>query len=159
MRRLFTALALAAATLAVSAPGAVAQDPPPLPPADSTSLIFEREVFSYPTFARRNPFRPLQAGDQGGPRWGQLRVASVIYRESDPSASIATLTTGGMSVGPQGTMSFTDGESFIVRPGQVLGNITVVSIHPDRGEFNVAEFGIVERRSLPISIRPPGGTP
>jgi hypothetical protein len=36
-----------------------AQTPPPGPPPEP-ELVFEREIFQYPAFQRRNPFLPLE---------------------------------------------------------------------------------------------------
>ena len=70
------------------------QDPPvearrPTRP-DSVSLVFEREVFFYPQYERRDPFAPLVSGDETGPRFEGLRLFSVIH-SSDPANSVALL--------------------------------------------------------------------
>ena len=58
---------------------------PPAAPQDA-ELVFEREVFDYPSFTRRNPFRPLS-----GPG-GELRFARPDGRE--PRLSPAFISLG-----------------------------------------------------------------
>ena len=36
-------------------------------PPDTAALVFEREVFGYPTYERRNPFVTVVSGSEGGP--------------------------------------------------------------------------------------------
>ena len=48
-------------------PGAlVGQDTPAEQSGDSLALAFEREVFAYPEYERRNPFGTLLSADSGG---------------------------------------------------------------------------------------------
>ena len=48
-----------------------------------------REVFEYPVDGRRDPFEPLSAGDELGPRFEDLRLAGVIF--SPERGSVAVL--------------------------------------------------------------------
>ena len=61
-------------------PGAlVGQDTPTQELGDSLALAFEREVFTYPEYARRNPFKTLLAADGGGPRFESLLLLGILY--------------------------------------------------------------------------------
>lgn len=134
-------------------PGAAsAQEPqqPPQPPVE-TELVFEREVFRYPAFQRRNPFAPLDAG-AAGPRFEQLSVIGIMYSDT-PTASVAVLSTGGVSVAADGTVSPVAGEAFYLRVGQRIGNVTIVEIRPDQVLVDVEEFGLVDRRTLAFHSR------
>lgn len=66
--------------------------PPPQRP-DTTELVFEREVFAYPAFQRRDPFDPLVDEQASGPRFEQLTLLGIIH-SPDPSQSVALLGVG-----------------------------------------------------------------
>ncbi|MEX2470607.1 MAG: hypothetical protein WEA34_00405 [Gemmatimonadota bacterium] len=130
-----------------------AQQPPP---AEETELVFEREVFQYPSFTRPNPFVALD-DDSAGPRFEQLSVIGIMHSQN-PSASVAVLSTGGVSVAQDGTVSPVEGDAYYLRVGQRLGNVTIVEIHPERVVVDVEEFGLLDRRTLVFNSRREGGT-
>ena len=133
MRQAIGGLLLAAAALVALPLALSAQDPepePPPPPTD-TELVFEREVFQYPAFTRRNPFLALDGDGGGGPRYEQLSLIGIMYSE-DPSASVAVMSTGGVEVAEDGTLSAIEGDAYYVKVGQSVGNIRVVEVHRDR---------------------------
>ncbi len=148
------------ATLAVVPVIAEAQDPPPTPPQPpvETELVFEREVFQYPSFIRRNPFRALGIDDGGGPRYEQLSLIGIMYSE-DPSASVAIMSTGGVGVNEDGTTSPVAGDAFYRKVGEQIGNLTVTAIHRDRVDVVVSEFDDRIPRTMSIASRRPGGSP
>lgn len=158
MKRL-ASLGLISASAALLAPlGAEAQGPPPAqqPP---TELVFEREVFTYPTGARRNPFRPLTGSNQGGPRFETLRVLGIIH-SADPRASTVMLGTSTVSVSEDGTnVSVGKGQSWFLKVGQSIGNVRVVEIRRDQVVVEVEEFGLTEQKIMQLQIRRLGGTP
>lgn len=156
-RFLFGACALAA-VVAVAPAEAEAQEPPqpPQPPTE-TELVFDREVFQYPSFTRRNPFRPLSA-NTGGPRYEQLSLIGIMY-SSDPSASVAVVSTGGVAIAEDGTMAPVDGDAYYVKVGETIGNVTVRAIHRDRVDVTVAEFDDQIPRTMVFVSRREGGTP
>jgi hypothetical protein len=133
------------------------QPPPPARPAPDTELVFEREIFQYPSFTRRNPFRPLLGADGGGPRYEQLTVIGIIY-SSDAGFSIATLTTGGVTVAEDGTLSAVEGDAFHLRTGESIGNTTIVEIRRDAVIVDVEVFDAVERETMTFVSRRQGGT-
>lgn len=136
---------------------AFAQNPPPQP-APATELVFEREVFEYPAFTRRNPFNPLlAAGAGGGPRYEQLTLIGIMF-SPNPAASVAVLSTGSVTVAADGTMSGTDGDAYNLKVGQSVGNVTVVEIQRDRVVVDVEEFGLTDRRTMIFVPRRQGGT-
>ena len=118
-----------------------AQDPddePPPPDPIEVELVFEREVFSYPTFQRRNPFTPL-TGDESGPRFEQLRLLGIMTA-STPGQSIAMLAMGSG-----------DGmRTYRVREGQVIGNMRILRIDGRSITVEVDEFGVRETRTLEL---------
>jgi hypothetical protein len=108
-------------------------------------LVFEREVFSYPTFQRRNPFSPLTGRDDG-PRFEDLQLLGVI-ETADPGASVVLL---GVRTGT-GT--------FRVRLGETVGNSRVVEIRRQQVVMEVEEFGIRENRTLELRRTEPRASP
>jgi len=157
IRLLGLALAVGAA---LAVPVAVqAQDPPqpPRPPSGDTELVFNREVFQYPSFTRRNPFRPLLAAE-GGPRFEQLSLIGVVY-SNNPAESVAVLSTGGVSMNEDGTMSPVAGDAYYVKVGERVGNVTVRQILRDRVEVTVTEFDEQLSRTMVFASRRQGGTP
>ncbi len=119
---------------------------------DSLTLAFEREVFTYPEYARRNPFRSLLGGPEG-PRFETLLLLGILY---SPFAgeSIALFAEGTRAVTPATassretyTVELTGG-TYRVREGATLGNLTVRSIERLQVTVELVEFGIMERRTM-----------
>jgi len=153
--------ALTLALLAGTTSGLEAQDPPPAPDQEpATELVFEREVFQYPTFQRRNPFLPLDAANQGGPRFEQLRLMGIIFSEVS-GESVAILGTSQVSVSADGTSATVapGGEGFYLKVGQSIGNTRIVEIRRDQVVVEFEEFGLTEQRIMQLATRRDGGTP
>lgn len=146
------------AILIAGVPQAVeAQQPQPAAgPAGDTELVFEREVFAYPAFTRRNPFRPL-LGAAGGVRFEQLSLIGIMYSR-DPASSVAVLSTGGVQVAEDGTMSPVDGDAYYLKVGDNIGNTTIVEIRRDAVVVDVEVFDSVEREILNFVSRRQGGS-
>jgi hypothetical protein len=152
--RRFWVLALAGCLLV---PAAVeAQEPPPQP-VPEPELVFEREVFEYPSFPRSNPFVALSASDQGGPRYEQLSLTGIIW-DPDPTFSVAVLSTGTVNVAPDGTVTVAPGAAYNAKVGQRVGNTTIREIQRDRVIVDVEEFGLTDRRTMFLASRRQGGT-
>ena len=132
---------------------------------DSLALAFEREVFSYPQYSRRNPFRSLLGGDEG-PRFEALVLVGILY---SPFAgeSLAILGVGSRRLLPSAPgvpESYTlelSGATYRVREGAIVGNgnVTVLTIELDRVTVDVAEFGLSETRILELPRATSGGGP
>ena len=135
-------------------PGAVVgQDTPPQEARDSVALAFEREMFSYPDYERRNPFKTLLSADGGGPRFESLLLLGILYSPFE-GESIAlfgegtrTVTTSNTGV-PTGVTVDITGGTYRVREGATLGNLTVVSIERLQVTIQLVEFGITESRTM-----------
>ena len=124
---------------------------------DSVQLRAEREVFEYPAFQRRNPFKAL-TGDEGGPRFEQMKLTGIIH-SAEAGRSVATLTAGGGSqMTESGTRQGTRGRSSRLRVGERWGNVRIVAIRPDRILVDVEEFGLAERREMLLPTRGQGGS-
>ena len=141
------------------------QDTPAQTSTDSLTLAFEREVFAYPEYFRRNPFRSLLGCDEG-PRFESLVLFGIIY---SPFAgeSIALLGEGTRTLdpGPTGapesyTLALTGG-TYRVREGEMVGNgnVTVQTIEVDQVAVEVAEFGRSETKIMLLPRATSGGGP
>jgi len=138
-------LVVGLATFAVSGEGAflspAQQDQPAPEPRgaerDTVQLVFEREVFSYPSHARRNPFRPLTGAADAGPRFEELWLMGTMV-DSAPGASVALL----------GRIGGTAGATYRLRVGERLGNIRVIEIRTREVVVEVEEFGMRERHTM-----------
>lgn len=131
----------------VEAQDAEPDEPPSIDP-DTIQLVFERERFSYPTFQRRNPFRPL-TGDATGPRFEELTFRGAILSERE-GGSIALLSAPGG--GPAG-------RNFRVRVGDVIGNVRILAIERRQVRVQVDEFGQIEQRVLELRRTEPQAEP
>lgn len=150
-----SALLVLCASLALVPAVGHAQQGQPQNRSQEPELVFEREVFQYPSFQRQNPFVPLEGGG-GGLRYEQLSLIGIMY-SSDPSASVAVMSTGGVTLNPDGTTSPREGNAFNVKVGQRLGNVTVREIQRDRVVVDVEEFGLTDRRTMIFLSRRQGG--
>ena len=126
---------------------------PARPQQDTTELVFQREVFSYPSFDRRNPFTPLVGAGDGGPRFEELSLLGIIH-SSNPELSVALLSAGG--AGGQEGAALT--RTYRVRQGQSLGNSRILDIQQSRVIVEVTEFGITEQRVLELQRPAEGGS-
>jgi hypothetical protein len=146
------------------------------PVAIDTTLTFEREVFSYPRFGRRNPFRPL-SGTDGGPRFEDLELRGTLVVGSNPRQSVAILALRGLAqrrvitqanaagrAQAAGTALVADtilvpSTTMRLHVGETWGRVRIVQILKDRVVVDVTEFGVTERKTLPMTavVRPGGG--
>lgn len=148
-----------AVAVGLSAPApARGQNPPPAqPPGAQTELVFEREVFQYPSFTRRNPFQPLLGAEGGGPRFEQLTLIGIVY-SPDPASSVAVVSTGGVQVAADGTTNPVAGDAYYLKVGESIGNTTIVEIRRDAVIVDVEVFDSVERETMNFVSRRQGGT-
>lgn len=142
---------LAASSLVPSA--LLGQDSPTQQSGDSVTLAFEREVFTYPQYARRNPFKTLLSADGGGPRFESLLLLGILYSpfagESIALFGEGTRTVGAPNPGAPATVTVDlTGGTYRVREGATLGNLTVRSIERLQVTIELVEFGITETRTM-----------
>ncbi|NLG62748.1 MAG: pilus assembly protein PilP [Candidatus Cloacimonetes bacterium] len=108
------------------------------PPADSLAeprLVFDREVFSYSSGGRRDPFKPLTASDDG-PLFDELTLRMIIFSQ-DPRESLVLVQDVA-------------GKVHRLRRGERVGNATVVDIGRSRVLFSVNEFGVYRQGVLEL---------
>lgn len=131
--------------LAAAAPLRAQQEPAPATPpativqADDPQLVFEREVYTYPGRARRDPFMPL-TGQNAGIMFSDLKLHMILY-DDDPTRSIVAVSDAANT-------------QYRLRRGDTVGNSTVVDIGRTRVVFSVSDFGI--RRQEVLEMKPTG---
>ncbi len=136
------------------------EEAPPKPPAQqSTELVFEREVFTYPQVRRRNPFKALVSGAEGAPRFDQLRLMGIIHSD-DPGLSVAVIGTSAVTTSDDGSsVTVSKGQSWYLKAGQAIGNVRVIAIRTDQVVVEVEEYGLTEQKIMQLETRRLGGTP
>jgi hypothetical protein len=154
------------ALLLLAAPAAAQQPPAAAPKPDTTKkapqpvaeLVFEREVFQYPTYQRRNPFRPLVGGQGNGPRFEQIKLRGIIW-SAEPRRSVALfgLGAGGAPGAPPAAPADPSMPSTKrLRVGESWGNMRVTEIQKDRVIVAVEEFGLSESKMLELTKKRTG---
>jgi hypothetical protein len=148
MRTLDRACLTALLVAAAAAGPAEAQEPaapqtPETPPAVAMAgdprLVFEREVFTYPGRARRDPFMPL-TGQNAGILFSDVKLHMILFDEN-PGRSIVAVSDAA-------------NKQYRLRRGDSIGNATVVDIGRTRVVFSVSDFGI--RRQEVLELKPTG---
>jgi hypothetical protein len=127
------AQAPAAARPAANAPAEAPAGGAVLPEAD----LYRREVFRYQAGGRPDPFRPLLQGDDMGVRVQDLRLIGIIH-SSNPRASVAVFTLPA------------DSARLRLRPGQRVGAVTLVAVHPRRVDVREDALGVSRTYSLEL---------
>jgi len=159
MKRTIPVAMVALALVAVPDPAA-GQNRPVVELADTADLVFEREVFTYPGYVRRNPFVPLVNADAGGPRFEELKLLGVVHH-ANPLYSVVLFGVGSVSNAGSGGGGGGGGGSLFqthrLRRGDIIGNTRIVNIGVDRVVVEVEEFGMTERHVLELPRADQGG--
>lgn len=148
-------LLLLAALLGSVPAEAEGQNPPPRrpEPPDTGTLVFEREVFVYPAYARRDPFRPLLRGLESGPRFEEVTLTGILY-SPNPALALAVFAPRAQGGGGREGRGGVAQRTYRLRKGDTLGNFRILEIHPNRVVVEVDEFGLKEQRIM--ELRRPG---
>ena len=94
----------------------------------------QRETFYYPGGQRRDPFEPLSAGDELGPRFEDLNLSGIVYSPS--TGSIAVLTDKAT------------GKRYRVWEGDLIGGAKLVRVRASEVDFVVTAFGVSRQETL-----------
>ena len=122
------------------APARGAPRPQAAPDADEPRLVFDREVFSYPQAAVRDPFQPLRL-NEGGPQFNELLLRMIVF-SPNPSESMVLVQDAEQNI-------------YRLRRGESVGSATVVDIGRTRVVFSIVEFGM-QRQEI-LDLKPPEG--
>jgi hypothetical protein len=142
MRALVAIVALSGAASAAAQQPAPAA-PPALPGSTpEPKLMFDRETFSYPGSARRDPFRPLIGKESLGPLFDDLRLRGIIF-SADPNRSLVLLQDGAKRI-------------YRLHRGDVVGNSRVVEIKPLVVRLAVENLGMIRYEVLELRPAEPG---
>ncbi|TFG61707.1 MAG: hypothetical protein E4H28_08515 [Gemmatimonadales bacterium] len=98
------------------------------------NTVIQRETFEYPAMGRRDPFTPLSAGEELGPRFEDLGLSGIIY--SPERGSIAVLVD-------QATL-----RRYRVWEGDMIGGARLLAVKQTEAEFLVTVFGVSRRDTL-----------
>jgi hypothetical protein len=96
--------------------------------------VIQRETFEYPSMGRRDPFAPLSAGEELGPRFEDLGLSGIIY--SPERGSIVVLVD-------QATL-----RRYRVWEGDMIGGARLLAVKEKEAEFLVTVFGVSRRDTL-----------
>jgi hypothetical protein len=122
------------------APGLKAQEAQPdsLTEVDraQTAPTLERETFSYVAGGRRDPFRPLEAGDELGPRFEDLELSGIIY--STEEGSLVVLVDRSTQ------------RRYRVWEGDIVGGAQLLDVTPNEAVFVVTVFGVSRQETLSL---------
>ncbi len=103
------------------------------------AAVLQREVFEYPITERRDPFAPLSAGDELGPRFEDLGLSGIIY--SPERGSIVVLVD-------RATL-----RRYRVWEGDAIGGARLVAVSQTEAEFLVTVFGVSRRDTLRLKTQ------
>jgi len=96
--------------------------------------VLQRETFEYPATGRRDPFTPLSAGEELGPRFEDLGLSGIIY--SPERGSIVVLVD-------RATL-----RRYRVWEGDTIGGARLLAVKQSEAEFLVTIFGVSRRDTL-----------
>jgi hypothetical protein len=101
---------------------------------NSDSPVIVRESFEYGATGRRDPFTPLSAGDELGPRFEDLGLSGIIF--SPERGSIAVLVDRATQ------------RRYRVWEGDMIGGARLLAVSEEAAEFLVTVFGVSRRDTL-----------
>jgi len=111
-------------------------------PKDSAGVVIMREVYSYSTEGRRDPFVSLMTTGELRPLLTDLVLLGVIYDTESPRRSIAILTDGST------------GQTYRVTVGTTIGRMKIAKIGQQDVTFAVDEFGMSRQQTLVMDKSP-----
>jgi len=104
-------------------------------------LTFRREVFTYASGGRRDPFASLMSTGEIRPLVSDLRLVAIAF-DSEGRTSVAILR------------DLETNEQYRVRVGQLLGRLRVARISRRDVTFTIEEFGFSRQETLTVGDSP-----
>lgn len=139
----------AESTPAAPAPAGPQQAPTRTVAIDTAAAAGERpllrESYDYEAGGMRDPFRPLVTAASRGPELPDLRLVGVMYDVQNPANSMATFRETG------------NNQRYLVRPGDRIGRLQVVSVGARDVILRMNDFGTVREQTY--SLRKEDETP
>lgn len=128
----------AAGTVGASSTNAAPSKTAPAKAAPVTEITLHREVFSYASGGRRDPYTSLMSSSDVRPLLSDLRLTAVAF---DPYGqnSVAILRDSYSKV------------QYRVRVGQQLGRLRVSAIKQKAVQFTIEEFGFNRQETLSLN--------
>lgn len=125
-------------------PGATAISTEGVARDSAGNVVFNREVYAYPSGGRRDPFASLITSGDIRPILADLDIVGIIL---DPSgrSSVATLKDRSTN------------EVYRVRVGSVFGRMRVTAIRQREVALAIDEFGFTRQEVLSINVPSGGG--
>lgn len=121
----------------VAAPALLAQEVDPAAAARTQEApVLERETFQYAREGRRDPFKPLEAGAELGPRFEDLELSGIIY--SPEAGSIVVLVDRSTQ------------RRYRVWEGDFVGGAQLLDVTPEEAVFLVTVFGVSRQETLRV---------
>lgn len=108
------------------------------------NVVFNREVYSYPGSARRDPFASLLESGDIRPMLQDLQVVAITLGATERQ-SVATLKDASTN------------EIYRVRVGSVFGRMRVTAIRQREIAVAIDEFGNTRQETLSINVPVGGG--
>jgi hypothetical protein len=110
----------------------------------SGNVVFRREMYTYPSAGRRDPFSSLIETGDIRPMMADLQIIAITVGQSDRQ-SIATLKDRSSD------------EIYRVRVGSVFGRMRVTAIRQRELTVEIDEFGYKRQETLSITVPVGGG--
>lgn len=99
-----------------------------------TAPVLERETFTYARAGRRDPFKPLRAGAELGPRFEDLELSGIIY--SPDAGSVVVLVDRSTQ------------RRYRAWEGDRVGGARLIEVTPEQATFIVTVFGVSRQETL-----------
>jgi type II secretory pathway component PulC len=96
--------------------------------------LLQRETYSYSGAGRRDPFKPLDAGAELGPRFEDLELSGIIF--SPEAGSVVVLVDRSTQ------------RRYRVWEGDIVGGAQLLDVTPNEAVFNVTVFGVSRQETL-----------
>ena len=131
---------------AAPAPSRAVIAPPELDRDSAGNIVFNREVYNYPSTSRRDPIQSLITSGDIRPLLADLEVGGIMF---DPTGrnSLATLK------------DISTGELYRARVGSVFGRMRVTAISRYTVTIAIDEFGFTRQEVLSTNAPTGGRTP
>ncbi len=103
---------------------------------EASAQWLDKKTLRYSSFGRRDPFIPLKNTEVDGVSIDEIRLVGIIWDEKSPLVLLEDVRV--------------DGVSYTLREGDPIINGKVLKITRKEVIFQVSEFGVTRRFSMPL---------